>query len=204
MKGENMKKNIKKFKRFIAILLTLTLLIGSIPMTEWRVMAEQLESTENNESTETVAEDATDTVTEDTTEAEEKSDAEDVSESQEDGSTEDNSTAENETTSDEGSGSEVVDSGSCGENVTWVLTADGTLTIFGTGKMEAYEGNSQVPWYYNADSIVSVVIKEGVTTIGRLAFRGCSSLEKVRMQQFRESQYTRWCNVYWRLCFSEL
>ena len=192
MKGENMKKNIKKFKRFIAILLTLTLLIGSIPMTEWRVMAEQLESTENNESTETVAEDATDTVTEDTTEAEKKSDAEDVSESQEDGSTEDNSTAENETTSDEGSGSEVVDSGSCGENVTWVLTADGTLTILGPGKMADYtrlydDGNlryhSTSPWDSQKDSILSVDISVGVTSIGNCAFFDCSSLNSIEIPE---------------------
>lgn len=32
-------------------------------------------------------------------------------------------------------GQDVVDSGSCGSNLTWELTADGTLTIRGTGQM---------------------------------------------------------------------
>ena len=32
----------------------------------------------------------------------------------------------------------IYDSGSCGENVTWTLTADGTLTISGTGAMTDY------------------------------------------------------------------
>ncbi len=34
----------------------------------------------------------------------------------------------------------IVDSGTCGENLTWVLTEDGTLTISGEGEME--------DWFY--------------------------------------------------------
>ena len=40
----------------------------------------------------------------------------------------------------------VVDSGSCGDNVTWMLTSDGTLTISGTERMQNYESYG-APWY---------------------------------------------------------
>jgi len=62
--------------------------------------------------------------------------------------------------------------GTCGDNLTWVLGNDGVLTISGTGDMYDYESTT-MPWYdYNAD-ITSVVIEEGVTSIGFYAFYGC-------------------------------
>ena len=127
MKGENMKKYQKRFKRFIAILLTLTLLIGSIPMTEWRVMAEQLESMEETES---VIEELTEAKeTKDVTKAEAEVNVEK--------STPASESADN--TAVEGSESDTIDSDACGENVSWVLSDDGVLTIFGTGDMFNYD-----------------------------------------------------------------
>ena len=38
-----------------------------------------------------------------------------------------------------------VDSGTCGENVTWSLDDNGTLTISGTGEMEAYVRDGEFP-----------------------------------------------------------
>ena len=41
-------------------------------------------------------------------------------------------------------------SGTCGaqgDNLTWTLTPDGTLTISGKGDMEDYEDFLDVPWY---------------------------------------------------------
>ena len=72
----------------------------------------------------------------------------------------------------------IYDSGSCGENVTWTLTADGTLTISGTGTMTDY-ANSGSPWYSCRGAIKSVVIQQGVTSIGDLAFWDCSGLTSV-------------------------
>ena len=74
---------------------------------------------------------------------------------------------------------EVVDSGTCGENVTWVLTDDGVLTISGTGAMEDYANNNQVPWDNSREKIMTAVIEPGVTSIGYGAFSGCSSLTNV-------------------------
>jgi len=66
-------------------------------------------------------------------------------------------------------------SGTCGENFTWMLDADGLLTISGSGDMECKPWNSII---YRND-IVSVVISGGVTSIGNGAFYNCSSLTSV-------------------------
>lgn len=59
--------------------------------------------------------------------------------------------------------------GTCGENLTWDLTS-GVLTISGTGDMYDYYdvGYIHVPW--ESARIRSVVITEGVTSIGNNAF----------------------------------
>ena len=78
------------------------------------------------------------------------------------------------------SAAEVVDSGTCGDNLTWSLDSDGTLTISGSGKMKdyyVYDGSTSTPpWYSYRIQIKAVVISDGVTSIGSSAFEGCSSL----------------------------
>ena len=77
-------------------------------------------------------------------------------------------------------------SGKCGDNLTWRLDGDGTLTISGTGKMWDYDlifdnvsYRTSAPWGECYSSITSVVINDGITNIGGHAFRGCSSLTSV-------------------------
>lgn len=69
-------------------------------------------------------------------------------------------------------------SGKCGDNLTWVLNDEGTLTVSGTGAM--YEGTfvSGLPWHDRTD-IKSVIINEGVKDIGRGAFENCNNLSSV-------------------------
>ncbi len=74
----------------------------------------------------------------------------------------------------------VVDSGTCGENVTWTLDENGTLTISGTGKMEDYK-QSSYPFMY--DDIKTVIIKNGVTSIGDWVFLYCRSMTRVEIPQ---------------------
>ena len=69
----------------------------------------------------------------------------------------------------------VISSGSCGKNLTWTLDANGLLTISGTGEMADYENNPP-PWYDQRTSIQSVIIENGVTSIGDFAFYGCNIL----------------------------
>ena len=71
----------------------------------------------------------------------------------------------------------VVDSGTSGD-VSWTLTSDGVMTISGTGAMADYNGYDY-PWNSESDYITSVVIEEGVTTIGKCAFFDCYNLASV-------------------------
>lgn len=74
---------------------------------------------------------------------------------------------------------EVVDSGTCGENLTWTLDNSGTLTISGEGRIENYYSDSDRPWDGKKESIKRVVIENGVTSIGWSAFNECTSLTSV-------------------------
>ena len=84
----------------------------------------------------------------------------------------------------------VVDSGSCGkngDNVTWKLTSDGTLTISGTGDMADFELldtkrwwlGTNTPWCGIRQSIERIKIDNGVTSIGIGAFFDCFSLNEI-------------------------
>ena len=76
---------------------------------------------------------------------------------------------------------DVIDSGTCGEELTWELTDDGTLTISGTGPMTDYTNSQKAPWYSYCSDITSAVVEEGVTSIGNRAFRDCSSLTGISL-----------------------
>ena len=67
-------------------------------------------------------------------------------------------------------------SGTCGDNLTWTLDDAGVLTISGTGKMTNYSLYT-IPWYSSRVSIKTIIINNGVTSIG--AFNECSSLTSV-------------------------
>lgn len=76
-----------------------------------------------------------------------------------------------------GVAADTVAEGTCGDDLTWVLDDAGVLTISGEGEMEDYESfNNASPWYKYRDSITSVIIKEGVTSIGKQAFASCTKL----------------------------
>ena len=95
--------------------------------------------------------------------------------------------------------SDAATSGSCGDTLTWSIDGEGNLTITGTGAMTDYEywdtrwggntvttvslpagltsiGNSA---FYGCTSLASVTIPDSVMTIGSKAFRGCTSLASV-------------------------
>ncbi|MGM9630229.1 leucine-rich repeat protein [Butyricicoccus sp.] len=75
-----------------------------------------------------------------------------------------------------------VASGTCGDNVTWVLDDSGTLTISGTGAIWgcSYQDTSQ-PWYDVKSQILNIVIEDGITNIGQYCFQSCSNVKKVTL-----------------------
>ena len=88
---------------------------------------------------------------------------------------------------------DVVDSGSCGDNTTWKLTSDGTLTISGTGYVSG-SGHS-APWESRKNEIKKVVIGREITlilpltgsTFGAIAYHGmfedCTNLTDFYVEQ---------------------
>ena len=70
----------------------------------------------------------------------------------------------------------IIASGTCGTNLTWTLSNDGVLTISGSGKMTEFGGYSALPWKNYVDNITSVVIRDGVTSIGSHAFFNCENM----------------------------
>ena len=72
-------------------------------------------------------------------------------------------------------------SGTCGENLTWTFDdATGILIISGTGDMEDFEFDNR-PWEDFKYEIKTVVISNGVTSVGKNAFRRLARLESVEM-----------------------
>ena len=72
----------------------------------------------------------------------------------------------------------VVDSGTCGESVTWSLSDDGTMTIGGTGAMNDYLP-FRTPWHDLCSQVKTVVVEDGVTSVGDYAFEQCKALTSV-------------------------
>lgn len=66
--------------------------------------------------------------------------------------------------------------GTCGENLKWTLTKQGSLIITGTGAMTDYQ-QGKAPW--SSAVVRAVSFAEGVTTIGAYAFADCG-VQRVR------------------------
>ena len=70
-------------------------------------------------------------------------------------------------------------SGTCGDNLKWTFnSSSGVLTISGTGSMYNFQYVDN-PWDSFNDSIITVVINNGVATVGADAFYGYDSLVSV-------------------------
>lgn len=84
----------------------------------------------------------------------------------------------------------IIDSGTCGadgDNLTWTLDIAGKVTISGNGRMLDYSGSLTSSPFKNNSSITSVVVEEGVTTIGSGAFSWCSDMTSLSLPESLES-----------------
>lgn len=70
-----------------------------------------------------------------------------------------------------------------GTNLCWSLDIEtGILAISGTGKMKNYSyNNPRAPWYPYRDYVDTVAFSNGVSSIGDVAFWGCSALTDVEI-----------------------
>jgi hypothetical protein len=65
--------------------------------------------------------------------------------------------------------------GSC----TWSISSDkSTLTISGNGTMSDYDGENPKPWEQYKNNITTIIVDEGVTHIGKNAFRGAPEFDE--------------------------
>jgi len=71
--------------------------------------------------------------------------------------------------------------GTCGENLTWTLSNDGTLVISGTGNMTMIRFFDDTTWYRYRENIKKVIIEDGVTSVGDDAFYECTNLASVNI-----------------------
>lgn len=74
-----------------------------------------------------------------------------------------------------------INSGACGENLTWTFYSRGTLIISGFGPMADYGGSNSAPW--DGYAIKKVVIEDGATTVGDCAFYQIQSIESVQLPE---------------------
>ncbi|MCI2048158.1 MAG: S-layer homology domain-containing protein [Lachnospiraceae bacterium] len=93
---------------------------------------------------------------------------------------------------------EAVLSGNCGDGLTWSYDPDAnTLTISGTGDMydfapeqaaesdtnESTASDPSVPWSAFRTEIETITLPDEITSIGRYAFEGCSSIASVSLEE---------------------
>lgn len=72
-------------------------------------------------------------------------------------------------------------SGECGENLTWSYDkATKTLTISGTGEMGDCQWRDS-PWYSFVNEIETIILPNGITSIGTYAFAICPQLKNVEI-----------------------
>ena len=68
--------------------------------------------------------------------------------------------------------------------VTWAYdSATGTLTFDGAGSIPDYQDNADREWHTIKDAIVNVVVKGGVTYVGRHACHSFNNLDKIVMEE---------------------
>ncbi len=76
----------------------------------------------------------------------------------------------------------VIDSGTCGAALSWILYDNNVLYIYGSGDMYDYRYNIlNPPWYNYRRIIESIIVDEGVTSLGQNAFADLSALTSVEL-----------------------
>ncbi|MCI8713012.1 MAG: leucine-rich repeat domain-containing protein [Ruminococcus sp.] len=168
---------MRKFKRSAAIMLAMIMVIGTQSITafadgEENAMEGLVISAENAENTENTDNMASEIADEETTALENENVETEVSDENNGNPKDESVEAYAETDGAEAyAEGEVPKSGTCGDNLTWTLSDDGILTISGNGPMRDY-ANGEEKEFPIVNKVESVIIENGVTSIGAYAFDG--------------------------------
>jgi len=73
----------------------------------------------------------------------------------------------------------IIASGSCGDNVSYIVYSDMSMVISGTGTIRC--DNNCKPLFPYYQSIERIIIEDGVTNIGQWAFSNCTSLTSIKI-----------------------
>ena len=65
-------------------------------------------------------------------------------------------------------------------DLTWSLTG-GVLSVSGSGPIPDYTDENMAPWYYVASGVNRILVGDGITEIGNLAFYGCENADLARL-----------------------
>ncbi len=65
---------------------------------------------------------------------------------------------------------------------TWNIK-DGILTVSGTGEIPDYRNETDIPWFSKKSEIEKIVVKDGITRIGNLAFYGLANVKEAIIAQ---------------------
>lgn len=74
---------------------------------------------------------------------------------------------------------EFVRKGSLGAQVSWSYSSAGVLSIHGAGATPDFEKTDSVPWEKNKEEIRSIVIDDGITSLGTRLFYDLPNLDKI-------------------------
>lgn len=82
-------------------------------------------------------------------------------------------------------------------HITWVIDADGKLTVTGTGDFAEYPGRTKAPWYGYHDRIASAKINIADMTSASCMFYECSNITAVDLSGFDTSSITDMSNMFY-------
>jgi len=166
-------------KKLLSLLLAFVMISSTVSFSSFVSLAEDVEEAITEETVETEEAFASEEIITDESDNIEESDLNEVSDIVEEEAIALEEESASSEAPDKESGTVVGDivtaSGKCGDNLTWELDTLGVLTISGTGDMEDFPYDSRLysyitPWESYWNSIKSVVISEGVTSVSNHAF----------------------------------
>ncbi|MCF0229618.1 MAG: leucine-rich repeat protein, partial [Parasporobacterium sp.] len=114
--------------------------------------------------------------------------------------TEETEFSEEETTDEEAELEVAALYGAVTDSVYWEISDEGVLTISGSGSIPDYSVSQQIPWFDYREYVGSIVVEEGITGIGSMAFYCCTYAETAHIAStvtyigtgaFRETYYLR-------------